>query len=450
MIKQSKWMALLLVTTMAAASLMGCGDKSAGDANGSAPGNETEPKQEASAEPKGENQDQLTLVWQSWDPISKYQPVIDAYEEKNPNIKIEYQQVSDYLTKIFTEAASDELPDLLACQVGYTQEFADAGVLEEIRVEDLKADADYEFDDFWDTTLDYAMYDGKYYGLPVDGGNYAWVYNKKIFDQLGIEVPDEGFSWDEFVEVSKQIMDRKDEVGVNYATLVNDYGLKTILPYIWQNGCEYLNADGTASLLDDQKAIDAVQYIKDLYEVHKVMPTMEKLDEGSLPIVGMLNSGSIAMGRVALWEALKLEDSEKLDWQLMHAPHGNDGAKGEVLYVNTLSVASTSKHKEEAMDFLKFVTSKEGLKVFLENTSDPQISVRKSLKEVSIAPFDASKNAGIFVDALEYCKWMPNILSVNDQITAVGRQLDRIWYDNEPVADVMKDTAKEVNGLLVK
>ncbi|WP_343248340.1 sugar ABC transporter substrate-binding protein [Diplocloster hominis] len=448
--KQSKWMALLLVTAMAAAALMGCGDKKAGDTNDATTGNESASNQEASAETKGESGDQLTLVWQSWDPVSKYQPVIDAYEKQNPNIKIEYQQVSDYMTKIFTEAASDELPDLLACQVGYTQEFADAGVLEEIQVEDLKADADYEFDDFWETTLDYAMYDGKYYGLPVDGGNYAWVYNKKIFDQLGITVPEEGFSWDEFVEVSKQIMEKKDEVGVNYATLVNDYGLKTILPYIWQNGSEYLNADGTASLLDDQKVIDAIQYIKDLYDVHKVMPTMEKLDEGSLPIVGMLNSGSIAMGRVALWEALKLEDSDKLDWQLMHAPHGNDGSKGEVLYVNTLSVASTSEHKEEAMDFLKFVTSKEGLKVFLENTSDPQISVRKSLKEVSIAPFDSSKNAGIFVDALEYCKWMPNILSVNDQITAVGRQLDRIWYDNEPAAEVMKDAVEEVNGLLKK
>lgn len=446
--KHNKWLAFLLTIVLAGMSLVGCGNEDTSfekDVAQSTPTADASDKNNAESTTDGED---ITLVWQSWDPVSKYQPVIDAYETEHPNVKIEYQQVSDYLTKIFTEAASDELPDLLACQVGYTQEFADAGVLEEINIEDLKADADYDFEDFWETTLDYAMYNGKYYGLPVDGGNYAWVYNKKIFEQLNIEVPEEGYSWEEFAKVCQTIMENKDSVGVNYATLVNDYGLKTILPYIWQNGCEYLSEDEKTSNLDAPKAVEAVQYIKDLYDKYGVMAPMEKLDEGSLPIVGMLNSGAIAMGRVALWEALKLEDSDILDWQLMHAPHGNEGGKGEVLYVNTLSITSTCEQKEAALDFLKFVTSKEGLKVFLENTSDPQISVRKSLKDVSIAPFEKSKNAGIFVDALEYCKWLPNVLSVNDQITAVGRQLDRIWYDGEPVEDVMKDMAQEINDII--
>ncbi|WP_334104650.1 sugar ABC transporter substrate-binding protein [Muricomes intestini] len=387
-------------------------------------------------------EEQVVLKWQSWDPVSKYQPVIDAYEKANPNVKIEYEQVSDYLTKIFTEASSDELPDLISCQVGYTQAFADAGILEEVDIEELKSDENFDFNDFWETTLNYATYEDKYYGLPVDGGNYAWAYNKKMFDQLGIEVPEDGYTWDEFLTVCQQLMKHKDELGIDYATLVNDYGMKTVLPYIWQNGVEYAKCN-----LDDPKAIEAVQFLVDLYDKYKVIPPMEKLDEGSLPIVGMLNSGSIAMGRVALWEALKLEDNDKLEWQLMPAPYGNNGDKGEVLYVNTLSVASSSEQKEQALDFMKFITGKEGLKIYLENTSDPQISVRKSLKDVSIAPFDSTKNAGVFVDELEYCKWMPSVLSVNDQLDAANRQLDRIYYDGESVDSVMKDLAKEIDKL---
>ena len=195
--------------------------------------------------------------------------------------------------------------------------------------------------------------------------------------------------------------------------------------------------------------MEAVEYIKSLVDAGYI-PPIEKLDEGSFPIVGMLNSGEIAMGRVALWEALKLEDSETLDYQIMHAPYGNDGAKGEVLYINTLGIASTSKNKEAAMEFVKYVTSEEGLRILLENTSDPQIAVRKSLKEVSISQFDESKNAGIFVDALEYCKWMPNVLSVNDQMNAASRELDRIWYEGEDVETVMTDLAAEVDEMLEK
>ena len=33
-------------------------------------------------------------------------------------------------------------------------------------------------------------------------------------------------------------MANKEELGVDYATLINDYGLKTLLPYMWQNGVE--------------------------------------------------------------------------------------------------------------------------------------------------------------------------------------------------------------------
>ena len=36
---------------------------------------------------------------------------------------------------------------------------------------------------------------------PVDGGNYAWIYNKNMFDKLNITVPEEGFTWDEFKDV---------------------------------------------------------------------------------------------------------------------------------------------------------------------------------------------------------------------------------------------------------
>ncbi|MDL2327207.1 sugar ABC transporter substrate-binding protein [Ruminococcaceae bacterium OttesenSCG-928-A11] len=388
--------------------------------------------------------DQVVLTWQSWDPVEKYQPVIDAYEAQNPNVKIEYQQVADYLTKIFTEASAGELPDLIACQVGYTQSFADAGILEELDVAELQGLPDYNYADFWETTLDYAMYQGKLYGLPVDGGNYAYVYNKKIFDEYDITVPEDGFTWEEFVEVAVQLTD---EASGRWGTMMNDLGLKTYLPAIWQNGGQYLNETDDKCMLGEAAAVEAVQWVKDLYATHKVMPALEKLNEGTVPIVGMLNSGTIAMGRVALWETLKLEDSDVLDWQVMHSPKGK-GGHGEVLYVNTLSISASSQQKELAKEFLLFVTSEEGQRLLLENTSDPQIASRKALTQVAIAPLPEGKNAEVFMDALEYCTWMPNVLTVNEQLEAVTQELDRIWYDGEDVATVLADAAAKVDGLL--
>ena len=142
---KKKVIAILMLTSLVCGSVMGCGSG----------------KEETASNGEGASEEPVVLKWQSWDPASKYQPIIDAYQEANPNVTIEYEQVSDYETKINTEASGDALPDILSCKVGNTQMFAEEGILDEIDLEALKSDSDYNLDDFWETTLDYASYQGK-------------------------------------------------------------------------------------------------------------------------------------------------------------------------------------------------------------------------------------------------------------------------------------------------
>lgn len=185
---------------------------------------DTAPQTENAAEQSGDAAAaQTTIVWQSWDSYSKYEAAILAFEQAHPEIHVEYEQVSDYMTKIMTEATSDELPDLISCKSGYTPIFADAGILQALDVSALQADAEYDYADFWETTYDYCTYDGTYYALPIDGGGYAWVYNEQMFDKLGITVPENGFTWTQFREVCQTLVDHKDELGISYPTLINEW-----------------------------------------------------------------------------------------------------------------------------------------------------------------------------------------------------------------------------------
>lgn len=319
---------------------------------------DTAPQTENAAEQSGDAAAaQTTIVWQSWDSYSKYEAAILAFEQAHPEIHVEYEQVSDYMTKIMTEATSDELPDLISCKSGYTPIFADAGILQALDVSALQADAEYDYADFWETTYDYCTYDGTYYALPIDGGGYAWVYNEQMFDKLGITVPENGFTWTQFREVCQTLVDHKDELGISYPTLINDYGFRTIYPWAAQNGAEYLNADNTACLLNSEQTLGAIEYLQTLI-ADGYMPPMEKLDEGTYPIVGMLNSGEIAMGRIALWETTALEDSANVTWQVMHSPCADNGKQAEILYINTIAISATSKNQEAAQTFIKYITGK--------------------------------------------------------------------------------------------
>ena len=59
---------------------------------------------------KGDSGDKITLNWQSYDSYDKYQKVVEAFEKENPDIEINFEEVSDYATKILTEATAGDLP----------------------------------------------------------------------------------------------------------------------------------------------------------------------------------------------------------------------------------------------------------------------------------------------------------------------------------------------------
>ena len=120
---------------------------------------------------KGDSGDKITLNWQSYDSYDKYEKVVEAFEKENPDIKIKFEEVSDFATKILTEATAGELPDLINCNTGTTALLADAGAIQRFDVEELKADEEYKFDDFWEAAEAYCTYEGDWYALPLDGGN---------------------------------------------------------------------------------------------------------------------------------------------------------------------------------------------------------------------------------------------------------------------------------------
>ncbi len=396
-------------------------------------------------------QESVSLTWQSYDGYDKYEAVINAFSIENPSVEILYEQISDYTTKLLTEAASDDLPDLISCNTGTTQVLGEAGVLMPLDINSLKADDQYNFDDLWATAETYCAYDGNWYALPIDGGDLSWVYNVKMFDQLDIEVPDDGFTWDEFEAVCQILLDNKDALGITYPTVLNDYSYSAIdlvFPFIVQAGGQYINDDGTCGW-NSQAAVDAFGWIFGLIEKGYI-PPIEKLDVGSNPLISMLNAGEIAMCRAELWNASYLKDSDKVEWRAMHAPKGNDGNQAEVLFLNGIAISSTSEYPDEALEFIKYVTSEDGLAIYLNGCTSAQIAVRRSQSSLSVAMFDESKDMNIFNDALAYCSYVDLTNTFSDQQAIIGQYFDKIWYDNADVSSTLDEMVVKINELLAK
>jgi raffinose/stachyose/melibiose transport system substrate-binding protein len=114
--------------------------------------------------------------------------VIDAFVEKNPGVKIEYQiKTSDqYYNLLATTIQAGEAPDLFWTNGTATtnlEAYVKQGVIMDITdIVDLSL--------FSDTTKEIVTIDGRCYASPTaEVGGRAVFYNKDIFEKLGIGVP---------------------------------------------------------------------------------------------------------------------------------------------------------------------------------------------------------------------------------------------------------------------
>jgi len=117
------------------------------------------------------------------------QTLIDSYMAENPNVTIEVEALQDepYKQKFQSYVAGNSLPDICMVwgQPSFFQAVMEGGYVAELNPDDY---ADYGF--FAGSTADFS-YDGTLYGLPRNQDLLSIIYyNKAIFDEYGVKVPE--------------------------------------------------------------------------------------------------------------------------------------------------------------------------------------------------------------------------------------------------------------------
>lgn len=183
---KKKMISMLLAVTMAAAMAAGCGSDAdsgtdAGDSNAggtnadnAADAEDTSAADNNEADNNAENEsagggEKTTLKWAIWDEKTApyWQAMIDAYEKKNPDVKIETTDLgsADYMTVLATElSGSGSDFDIVTIKdvPGYATLVA-KGVLEPLDERISQDNIDLEL---YNGATDQVMADGSLYELP--------------------------------------------------------------------------------------------------------------------------------------------------------------------------------------------------------------------------------------------------------------------------------------------
>lgn len=311
--------------------------------------------------------EKINLVHSTWaDPEAPWGQYcahyISKFQEANPNVTIEYQSVpwSDYHTKLLTQIAGGAAPDTFGHSNVYYPKFVAKGgalSLEEF----IAAEPDFDKDDFLPTSLRLSTHDGKLYGIPHISSAWVRVWNKTLFEELGLPSPNdldaEGeWNWETFLDAAIKCTVR-DSSGKAERLGFGDPGLNylTCHHWMWQNGGDMLKQPDLDEFVANlEAAAEAVQFEADLINKHKVSPAAGEI---LVNTVSDFNTGRVAM--FDDWANLSYLGFDEFDHGDLVYPAGNKN-RVTILHTNSLGIYSKTKYPDTAWKFVSMMGSKEG------------------------------------------------------------------------------------------
>jgi len=176
----------------------------------------------------------------------------DFYEEFGtifktwyPNLELDRQNVdyNDLLDKLRTASAGGAAPDVAKMPILWGVEFAARGDLQEIILEDYGLSKEL----FWEGALKSVTWEGKYYGIPTNNETMAFIWNKQLFADAGLDPENPPATWADVVAYSKAIKEKTGAFGYGMVAKVNAGNTPfRYMPMVWAYGSSALDEAETA------------------------------------------------------------------------------------------------------------------------------------------------------------------------------------------------------------
>ena len=130
---------------------------------------------------------------------------IELYEELNPDIDIvyEFQGWGDHWTKLSTQAAGGELPDIMQHDYARIEEWVANGLL--MPLDGYMESGVIDTTHIADSSLAGGMVDGQMYGINLGNNSEVFTLDTDAFAAAGIDLPALDWTWTQFEEIANQI-----------------------------------------------------------------------------------------------------------------------------------------------------------------------------------------------------------------------------------------------------
>ena len=312
-----------------------------------------------------------------------WKKIVDGFNKKYEG---KYKAVTEYIPrsgsgggyedKVNVAISTNSLPDVITLDGPNTAAYAHSKVI--VPLDDYLKDAN--MDDVLDSIKQQGTYDGKMYAFGYSESNVGIYYNKKMFQEAGIDLAslptiDKPWTWSDFNAISKKLKDHFKKEAIDFRLNSMDEMLPyAYMPLLWSNDGSVVNDKGTKAegYFNIKESAEAFKFVQNLIKegYTTISPVEKGFETGVCP---MVLSGS--------WTITALETNYKdIDYGIL--PYlVSDKTKKLVSPTGSWQLAVTNKAKDAsaAAELIKFATSTESSKVL--SLGSNALPIRKSTIE---------------------------------------------------------------------
>jgi multiple sugar transport system substrate-binding protein len=311
--------------------------------------------------------------------LESWNAVFDLFQETYPDIEVAAEPLASgdwatYAQTVSTRIAGGQVPDVLRLATEGQRLFASQGLLEPLDPyieRDRQELTDYfenASDRFIDWQREYSP-DGQIYFLP-DGFNTMGIwYNQRVFEEAGVEPPQDDWTWDEFRQKSEQIL----EATGNFAMNIPPAYFAGVVPWLLSGGANIINADWDAATLDTPEALEATRFMVDY-----ISDGLSPVPGGDFDAYALTAQGDMAMFGGGRWPIGTVRGQEAVDdMAIVEWPQG--ATKGTPIGWSGFPILRDSENKEAAWTFLKFMSTVEAMEARVRGGGGGEVPVLESV-----------------------------------------------------------------------
>lgn len=359
------------------------------------------------------------------------QSLVDAFTARHPDIPVRLQAIqgtdwADFFAKILTMVAAGTPPDVCVVATEGAQLFAErlAEPLDEFIKRDAAQVQDY-FDDVHPSLIEAFMYKGSFYQMPIDFNAANMYFNTEAMRRAGAPYPAADWTHQDFLTMARQMRQAAGSGFVPFYWTNRLWG--GIVPWLYINDTSFLTetkSPGGEWLWDrfypdhkgaysggflwegsnasDPKVAESFEFVRALVE--EGLGTSPAQGGGN-ELVGQFSGGSIGMTPAGgFWvQGLSEAGLTPQDYDVAYFPKWRTqrhqfGAAG-------YAILKTSERKDEAWEWVKFCTSREGMQ--LAFPSPNTTPTRRSMCNEALYSQKGPAHWKVFYDTLDQLPCAP-------------------------------------------